>query len=134
MPTRTVLSNFRMGVFEIVMAVAVFTGSLSSSYVFNATSYIAVYSIATLLCFAALLFTIFFIRESLETREDTVSLRYLKTIAVAKLPDFPNQNNKKKILVLAKYEVKKCQFGNIVKTCSVWQLCLFPKKKTIFFW
>lgn len=75
-----------MGVFEIVMAVAVFTGSLSSSYVFNATSYTAVFSIATLLCFAALLFTIFFIRESLETREDTVSLRYLKT----------KTNNKKK--------------------------------------
>lgn len=70
------------------MAVAVFTGSLSSSYVFNATSYTAVFSIATLLCFAALLFTIFFIKESLDTREDTVS--HLKTMVVAELPDFPN--------------------------------------------
>lgn len=67
-----------MGIFEIVMAVAVFTGSLSSSYVFNATSYTAVFTIATALCFAALLFTIIFISESLETREDSVSLPYFK--------------------------------------------------------
>lgn len=71
-----------MGIFELVMAVAVFTGSLSSSYVFNATSYTAVFSIATLLCFTALLFTIFLIEESLETIEESVRLRHFKRIVV----------------------------------------------------
>lgn len=64
--------GFRMGIFEVTMAVAVLAGSSSSSYVFNATSYATCYSIGALTCFLAFLYTWWLLPESLEVRETTV--------------------------------------------------------------
>ncbi|XP_076269606.1 putative peptidoglycan muropeptide transporter SLC46 isoform X1 [Rhynchophorus ferrugineus] len=61
--------GFRMGVFDIVMTCAVLLGNTASSYILVATSYVMVYTISGILHVLALVFTIFFIPESLRERE-----------------------------------------------------------------
>uniref|UniRef100_A0AAR5P229 Major facilitator superfamily (MFS) profile domain-containing protein n=1 Tax=Dendroctonus ponderosae TaxID=77166 RepID=A0AAR5P229_DENPD len=69
--------GFRMGVLEVTLAAAVLIGSASSSYVFNATGYMAVYGIGAALCFLALLYTVFLLPESLQEPETAGRLKGL---------------------------------------------------------
>ncbi|XP_048518197.1 proton-coupled folate transporter [Dendroctonus ponderosae] len=69
--------GFRMGVLEVTLAAAVLIGSASSSYVFSATGYMAVYGIGAALCFLALLYTVFLLPESLQEPETAGRLKGL---------------------------------------------------------
>ncbi|KAF7270269.1 hypothetical protein GWI33_016735 [Rhynchophorus ferrugineus] len=67
--------GLRMGIFEATMAAAVLLGNMSSSYLLKATNYEVVYLVATLSLFLALLYTIFWIPESLQSLETENKIR-----------------------------------------------------------
>lgn len=61
-----------MGSFEAALSLGIFLGNLSSAYIFRATNYATVFLLSACCCLAALVFTYFFIPESLETVETEV--------------------------------------------------------------
>lgn len=67
------LLSFRMGLLEATITLGLLLGSLSSSYIFNATSYVTVYLICVLCILIGLLYTIFYIPESITSRDTQVS-------------------------------------------------------------
>ncbi|XP_044264004.1 tetracycline resistance protein, class C-like isoform X2 [Tribolium madens] len=69
--------GMRMGVFEALLALGIFLGNVSSSYVFEATNYPTVFLISSAFCMLNLLFTIFFIPESITTPESEGRLKGL---------------------------------------------------------
>lgn len=63
-----------MGLFDIMIALAVMLGNSASSYILIATNYVFVYSISVVCHLLALVYTIFFVPESLQERETEVSI------------------------------------------------------------
>lgn len=61
-----------MAVFEAVLAGGILIGNILSSYLFYATNYMSVFAIAAGLNALGLLYTIFFIPESLQNPETQV--------------------------------------------------------------
>uniref|UniRef100_A0A6P7F3D9 Proton-coupled folate transporter-like isoform X2 n=1 Tax=Diabrotica virgifera virgifera TaxID=50390 RepID=A0A6P7F3D9_DIAVI len=67
----------RMGFFEVGMASSFIIGSLCSSYLFYATSYVTIYTISTSLMCVSLLYIIFLVPESHKVEKKMPSLREL---------------------------------------------------------
>lgn len=61
-----------MAVFEAVLAGGILVGNISSSYLFYATNYVWVFTVAAGLCALGLLYTVFFIPESVQNPETQV--------------------------------------------------------------
>lgn len=69
--------GMRMGVFESLLALGIFLGNISSSYVFAATNYPTVFLISSACCLLNLIFTVLFIPESITTPETEVCKRFI---------------------------------------------------------
>ena len=67
----------RMGIFEAVLALGIFLGNISSSYIFLATNYPTVFAIAATCCLLNFVFTATFIPESVANPETEGRLRGL---------------------------------------------------------
>ncbi|XP_018576193.1 proton-coupled folate transporter isoform X2 [Anoplophora glabripennis] len=67
--------GIRMAVFEAVLAGGILVGNISGSYLFYATNYVWVFTISTGICGLGLLYTIFFIPESVQNPETQGKIR-----------------------------------------------------------
>lgn len=65
---------YRIGLLEATITLGMMLGSLSSSYIFNATSYVTVYVICGVATLLGLLYTKFFIPESVTSINTQVSV------------------------------------------------------------
>lgn len=96
--------GLRMGIFDIVMQVAVLIGNSSSSYLLIATNYVIVYSISAACPIIALIYTIFFLPESLQQRESENKVGEFFNIAnfieMVKTPFKRREKSKRTILLL----------------------------------
>ncbi|XP_072386971.1 probable peptidoglycan muropeptide transporter SLC46 [Diabrotica undecimpunctata] len=70
----------RMGFFEAGMALSSIIGSLCSSYLFYATSYVTIYIISTSMMCVSLLYIIFLVPESLKIEKKRPSLTELMSV------------------------------------------------------
>uniref|UniRef100_A0A6P7EZE6 Proton-coupled folate transporter-like n=1 Tax=Diabrotica virgifera virgifera TaxID=50390 RepID=A0A6P7EZE6_DIAVI len=68
---------FRYGIYQAVMALASLIGNLSGSYLFYATSYVAVFSVATALLAISVFYTIFLLPESLDVERRVPKIKDL---------------------------------------------------------
>ncbi|KYB26390.1 probable peptidoglycan muropeptide transporter SLC46 [Tribolium castaneum] len=69
--------GMRMGVFEALLSLGIFLGNVSSSYIFAATNYSTVFLLSSACCLLNLLFTMFFIPESITSPESEGRLKGL---------------------------------------------------------
>lgn len=67
---------FRMALLEAALALGIFCGNISSSYIFYATNYSIVFFIAAFCFLLGILYTFFLIPESVENIETEVSINY----------------------------------------------------------
>ncbi|KAL3288493.1 hypothetical protein HHI36_002935 [Cryptolaemus montrouzieri] len=87
----------RMGIFEVVVSVGQLLGTMSSSYIFNATGYIGIFVVAASLYLIALLYTVFVLQESIINIETEGKFRIffefesIKVMAVTIFKKRPNQ-------------------------------------------
>lgn len=73
--TNSETRGVRMAVFEAVLAGGILVGNISSSYLFYATNYVWVFTVAAGLCALGLLYTVFLIPESVQNPETQGKLR-----------------------------------------------------------
>lgn len=64
---------FRMGLFDLMIGLAVMLGNSASSYILISTNYVLVYCISAACHLLAIVYTIFLVPESLQERETEVS-------------------------------------------------------------
>ncbi|CAG9765984.1 unnamed protein product [Ceutorhynchus assimilis] len=94
----------RMGLFDIAMGLAVLLGNTASSYLLIATNYVIVYCVATACHVVGLVYTIFFIPESLRQRETTNQISGFFSLSnfvqMAKTPFKRRQDSNRALLLL----------------------------------
>ncbi|ENN78722.1 hypothetical protein HUJ04_002793 [Dendroctonus ponderosae] len=96
--------GLRMGILDVVMALASLIGNTSSSYILIATNYFIVYCIATACQLVALGYAIFFVPESLPEREtkNPIAGIFSKSniIQMLKTPFIQREGSKRTLLLL----------------------------------
>ncbi|KAL1497054.1 hypothetical protein ABEB36_008081 [Hypothenemus hampei] len=95
----------RLGLFDVAMAIALLLGNSSSSYLLIATNYVTVYCISIVCHVLALIYTIFFIKESLrerDTNQNPISglFSLSNILEMTKTPFKRRENSKRTILLL----------------------------------
>lgn len=73
---------FRLGLIELIFALAMVTANLSSSFIFKAVGYTGVFAITSLLTTLSTLYAIFILPESVENTEQEVSLCVIESIYI----------------------------------------------------